>query len=173
MDIHGALKVAEVVASGGQSSEGTKDGSKRGRDDARTELGNSWVVTPFTENTALEASLQKASLISEVSCTSDPLTLRLKPQGSCLSTEEDVPSGEGQLILDITDAFCNDDSKAVSCVKGAASVQVVDVSVPRLYITGTFDLKKTLSYMGVTKIFEEHGDLTKISPSRSLKVSKY
>ncbi|XP_010337762.1 serpin A12 [Saimiri boliviensis] len=56
--------------------------------------------------------------------------------------------------------------------KTLLSRRVVDVSVPRLYITGTFDLRKTLSYMGVTKIFEEHGDLTKISPRRSLKVSE-
>ncbi|XP_017402423.1 serpin A12 isoform X1 [Cebus imitator] len=56
--------------------------------------------------------------------------------------------------------------------KTLLSHRVVDVSVPRLYITGTFDLKKTLSYMGVTKIFEQHGDLTKISPRRSLKVSE-
>ncbi|XP_032035671.1 serpin A12 [Hylobates moloch] len=56
--------------------------------------------------------------------------------------------------------------------KTLLSRRVVDVSVPRLHMTGTFDLKKTLSYIGVSKIFEEHGDLTKIIPYRSLKVSE-
>lgn len=44
--------------------------------------------------------------------------------------------------------------------------------VPRLSITGSYDLKKMLSYVGVTKIFEEHGDLTRISPYENLKVSE-
>nr|4Y3K_A Chain A, Serpin A12 [Homo sapiens]4Y3K_B Chain B, Serpin A12 [Homo sapiens] len=56
--------------------------------------------------------------------------------------------------------------------KTLLSRRVVDVSVPRLHMTGTFDLKKTLSYIGVSKIFEEHGDLTKIAPHRSLKVGE-
>ncbi|KAL2789535.1 serpin A12 precursor [Daubentonia madagascariensis] len=50
--------------------------------------------------------------------------------------------------------------------------RVVDVSVPKLHITGTHDLKKTLSYLGITKVFEEHGDLTRISPHRNLKVGE-
>ncbi|XP_054303463.1 serpin A12 [Pongo pygmaeus] len=56
--------------------------------------------------------------------------------------------------------------------KTLLSRRVVDVSVPRLHMTGTFNLKKTLSYIGVSKIFEEHGDLTKIAPYRSLKVGE-
>ncbi|XP_040334085.1 serpin A12 isoform X1 [Herpailurus yagouaroundi] len=50
--------------------------------------------------------------------------------------------------------------------------KVVDISLPRFSITGTYDLKRTLSYLGITKIFEEHGDLTRISPHRSLKVGE-
>ncbi|KAI5162421.1 Serpin A12 [Manis pentadactyla] len=50
--------------------------------------------------------------------------------------------------------------------------RVVNVSLPKFSITGTYDLKKTLSHMGITKIFEEHGDLTKISPHQSLKVGE-
>ncbi|XP_070449000.1 serpin A12 [Equus przewalskii] len=50
--------------------------------------------------------------------------------------------------------------------------RVTDVSLPRFSITGTYDLKKTLSHLGITKIFEEHGDLTRISPHRSLKVGE-
>ncbi|KAM9093432.1 LOW QUALITY PROTEIN: serpin A12 [Megaptera novaeangliae] len=50
--------------------------------------------------------------------------------------------------------------------------RVTDVFVPRLFITGNHDLKKTLSYLGITKILEEHGDLTRISPHRSLKVGE-
>ncbi|XP_008157778.2 serpin A12 [Eptesicus fuscus] len=50
--------------------------------------------------------------------------------------------------------------------------RVVDVSLPRFSITGTYDLKKTLSYLGITKIFQEHGDLTRIVPNRSLKVGE-
>ncbi|XP_008592160.1 PREDICTED: serpin A12 [Galeopterus variegatus] len=56
--------------------------------------------------------------------------------------------------------------------KKLISHRVVDVFIPKLHITGTYDLKKTLSDMGITKIFEEHGDLTRISPNRSLKVGK-
>lgn len=44
--------------------------------------------------------------------------------------------------------------------------------VPRLFITGNLHLKKTLSYLGITRIFEEHGDLTRISRHRSLKVGE-
>ncbi|KFO21356.1 Serpin A12 [Fukomys damarensis] len=50
--------------------------------------------------------------------------------------------------------------------------RVVDVYVPRMHISGTYNLKKTLSQLGISKIFEEHGDLTRISPHRSLKVGE-
>ncbi|KAM4853791.1 serpin A12 [Thomomys bottae] len=50
--------------------------------------------------------------------------------------------------------------------------RVVDVFVPRLHISGTYNLKKTLSQLGISKVFEEHGDLTRISPYRSLKVGE-
>ncbi|EHB04104.1 Serpin A12 [Heterocephalus glaber] len=50
--------------------------------------------------------------------------------------------------------------------------RVVDVHVPRMHISGTYNLKKTLSQLGISKIFEEHGDLTRISPHRSLKVGE-
>uniref|UniRef100_A0A5F9CSG7 Serpin family A member 12 n=1 Tax=Oryctolagus cuniculus TaxID=9986 RepID=A0A5F9CSG7_RABIT len=56
--------------------------------------------------------------------------------------------------------------------KKLMSRRVVDVSVPKLHIQGTYDLKKTLSHLGITKIFEEHGDLTRIVPHRSLKVGQ-
>ncbi|KAL4692987.1 hypothetical protein H8959_016797 [Pygathrix nigripes] len=56
--------------------------------------------------------------------------------------------------------------------KTLLSRRVVDVSVPRLHMTGTFDLKKILSYMGISRIFEEHGELTKIAPYRNLKVGE-
>lgn len=46
------------------------------------------------------------------------------------------------------------------------------MSLPRFSITGTYDLKKTLSYLGVSRIFQEHGDLTRIVPNRSLKVGE-
>lgn len=48
----------------------------------------------------------------------------------------------------------------------------MDVSLPRFSITGTYDLKKILSYVGITKIFQEHGDLVRIVPNRSLKVGE-
>lgn len=50
--------------------------------------------------------------------------------------------------------------------------RVVDVSVPKLRISGTYDLKKTLSRLGISKIFEEHGDLARIVPHHSLKVGQ-
>lgn len=50
--------------------------------------------------------------------------------------------------------------------------RVVDVSLPRFSITGTYDLKKTLSHLGIIKIFEEHGDLSRIVPHQSLKVGQ-
>lgn len=50
--------------------------------------------------------------------------------------------------------------------------RVVDVSLPRFSITGNYDLKRTLSHLGITKIFEEHGELTRIAPHRSLKVGE-
>ncbi|XP_006879155.1 PREDICTED: serpin A12 [Elephantulus edwardii] len=56
--------------------------------------------------------------------------------------------------------------------KKIISKSVVDVYMPRFSITGTYNLKKVLSHMGITKIFEEHGELTGISPHRSLKVGE-
>jgi hypothetical protein len=50
--------------------------------------------------------------------------------------------------------------------------RVVDVSVPKLHISGTYNLKKTLTQLGIGKIFEENGDLTRISPHRSLRVGE-
>ncbi|ELK01172.1 serpin A12 [Pteropus alecto] len=50
--------------------------------------------------------------------------------------------------------------------------RVVDVSLPRFSITGTYNLKKTLSHLGIIKIFEEHGDLSRIVPHQSLKVGQ-
>ncbi|XP_054422932.1 serpin A12 [Pteronotus mesoamericanus] len=56
--------------------------------------------------------------------------------------------------------------------KNLMKQRVVDVSLPRFSILGTYDLKKILSSLGITKIFEEHGDLTRIVPNRSLKVGE-
>ncbi|KAM5273672.1 serpin A12 [Ctenodactylus gundi] len=56
--------------------------------------------------------------------------------------------------------------------KKLLSKRVVDVHVPKFHISGTYNLKKTLSQMGISKVFEEHGDLTRISPHRSLKVGE-
>ncbi|XP_066883697.1 serpin A12-like [Kogia breviceps] len=50
--------------------------------------------------------------------------------------------------------------------------RVTDVFVARVFITGNRDLKKALPYLGITKIFEEHGDVTRISHHRSLKVGE-
>ncbi|KAM6171911.1 serpin A12 [Erethizon dorsatum] len=50
--------------------------------------------------------------------------------------------------------------------------RVVDVHVPRIHISSTYNLKNTLSQLGISKIFEEHGDLTRISAHRSLKVGE-
>ncbi|XP_063097634.1 serpin A12 isoform X2 [Cavia porcellus] len=50
--------------------------------------------------------------------------------------------------------------------------RVVNVHVPRLLISSTYNLKKTLSELGISRIFEQHGDLTRISPHRSLKVGE-
>ncbi|XP_012870459.1 PREDICTED: serpin A12 [Dipodomys ordii] len=56
--------------------------------------------------------------------------------------------------------------------KSLLAKRVVDVFVPKLHITGTYNLKKTLSQLGISKVFEEHGDLSRISPYRSLKVGE-
>jgi hypothetical protein len=49
---------------------------------------------------------------------------------------------------------------------------VVDVWVPKLRISSTYNMKKVLSRLGISKIFEENGDLTRISSHRSLKVGE-
>ncbi|EDL81794.1 serine (or cysteine) peptidase inhibitor, clade A (alpha-1 antiproteinase, antitrypsin), member 12 [Rattus norvegicus] len=56
--------------------------------------------------------------------------------------------------------------------KSLLSKRVVDVWVPRLHISATYNMKKVLSRLGISKIFEEHGDLTRISSHRSLKVGE-
>ncbi|XP_037357908.1 serpin A12 [Talpa occidentalis] len=56
--------------------------------------------------------------------------------------------------------------------KNLITRRVADVSMPKFSITGTYDLKKMLSYLGVSKVFEAHGDLTRISPDHNLKVSE-
>ncbi|XP_021482487.1 serpin A12 [Meriones unguiculatus] len=56
--------------------------------------------------------------------------------------------------------------------KSLLSKRVIKVWVPRLHISATYNLKKVLSRLGISKIFEEHGDLTRISSHRSLKVGE-
>ncbi|XP_051006800.1 serpin A12 [Acomys russatus] len=56
--------------------------------------------------------------------------------------------------------------------KSLLSKRVVDVWVPRFHISGTYNMKKVLSHLGISKIFEEHGDLKRISSHRSLKVGE-
>ncbi|XP_020860831.1 serpin A12 [Phascolarctos cinereus] len=48
----------------------------------------------------------------------------------------------------------------------------VDVSMPKFTISGTYDMKKCLSGLGVTRIFDGSAELTKISPQKTLKVSQ-
>ncbi|XP_072486433.1 serpin A12 [Notamacropus eugenii] len=48
----------------------------------------------------------------------------------------------------------------------------VDVSLPKFSISGTYDMKKCLSGLGVTRIFDGSADLTRISPQKTLKVSQ-
>ncbi|XP_052042654.1 serpin A12 [Apodemus sylvaticus] len=56
--------------------------------------------------------------------------------------------------------------------KSLLSKRLVDVWVPRFHISATYNMKKVLSRLGISKIFEEHGDLTRISSHRSLKVGE-
>ncbi|XP_008835790.1 serpin A12 [Nannospalax galili] len=56
--------------------------------------------------------------------------------------------------------------------KSFLSKRVVDVWMPRIHISATYNLKKVLSRLGISKVFEEQGDLTRISSHRSLKVSE-
>lgn len=56
--------------------------------------------------------------------------------------------------------------------KSLLSKRVVDVWVPKLRISSTYNMKKVLSRLGISKIFEENGDLTRISSHRSLKVGE-
>ncbi|XP_036604550.1 serpin A12 [Trichosurus vulpecula] len=48
----------------------------------------------------------------------------------------------------------------------------VDVSLPKFSISGTYDMRKCLSGLGVTRIFQGSADLTRISPQKNLKVSQ-
>nr|XP_003408638.1 serpin A12 [Loxodonta africana] len=68
---------------------------------------------------------------------------------------------EEAMVADVLDSW-----------KKIVTRRVVDVSVPRFSITGTYNLKDILSHLGISKIFEENGDLTRISPHRSLKVGE-
>ncbi|XP_036061466.1 serpin A12 [Onychomys torridus] len=56
--------------------------------------------------------------------------------------------------------------------KSLLSKRVVDVWVPKLHVSSTYNMKKVLSRLGISKVFEEHGDLTRISSHRSLKVGE-
>ncbi|KAL1789901.1 serpin A12 [Sigmodon hispidus] len=56
--------------------------------------------------------------------------------------------------------------------KSLLSKRVVDVWVPKLHASSTYNMKKILSRLGISKIFEENGDLTRISSHRSLKVGE-
>ncbi|XP_026645865.1 serpin A12 [Microtus ochrogaster] len=56
--------------------------------------------------------------------------------------------------------------------KSLLAKRVVDLWVPKLHISSTYNMKKVLSRLGISKIFEEHGDLTRISSHRSLKVGE-
>ncbi|XP_051834402.1 serpin A12-like [Antechinus flavipes] len=47
-----------------------------------------------------------------------------------------------------------------------------DVCLPKFSISGTYNVKKYLSGLGVTRIFDGSADLTRISPQKTLKVSQ-
>lgn len=47
-----------------------------------------------------------------------------------------------------------------------------DLSLPRLSISGTYDLKKVLGKMGITKVFNNAADLSGISEETPLKLSQ-
>ncbi|XP_001375826.2 serpin A12-like [Monodelphis domestica] len=48
----------------------------------------------------------------------------------------------------------------------------VDVCLPKFSISGTYNMKKCLSDLGVTRIFDGSADLTRITPQKTLKVSQ-
>ncbi|XP_074141246.1 serpin A12 [Sminthopsis crassicaudata] len=47
-----------------------------------------------------------------------------------------------------------------------------DVCLPKFSISGTYNMKKYFSGLGVTRIFDGSADLTRISPQKTLKVSQ-
>ncbi|XP_006839684.1 PREDICTED: serpin A12 [Chrysochloris asiatica] len=63
-------------------------------------------------------------------------------------------------------------TKAMARWKNGSTYRTVNVHMPKMTFTGTYKLKKALSHLGISKIFEGHGDLTRISPYRSLKVGE-
>ncbi|XP_004434294.1 PREDICTED: serpin A12 [Ceratotherium simum simum] len=98
----------------------------------------------------------------QLSCT----VLEMPYQGNITATF--ILPDEGKM-KQVEEALSTD---AFAKWKKLITRRVADVSLPRFSITGTYDLKKTLSHLGITKIFEENGDLTRISPGRSLKVGE-
>ncbi|XP_074069100.1 serpin A12 [Macrotis lagotis] len=48
----------------------------------------------------------------------------------------------------------------------------VDICLPKFSISGTYNIKKCLSGLGVTRIFDGSADLTRISPQKTLKVNQ-
>ncbi|XP_025726226.1 serpin A12 [Callorhinus ursinus] len=120
--------------------------------------GNKRVKVPMM----FHGGMYEAGYDRQLSCT----VLEMPYQGTITATfilpdEGKMKNVEAALKRDTLDRW-----------KKLVTRRVVDVSLPRFSITGNYDLKKTLSYLGITKIFEEHGDLTRIAPHRSLKVGK-
>ncbi|XP_045671728.1 serpin A12 [Ursus americanus] len=120
--------------------------------------GNKRVKVPMM----FRGGMYDAGYDNQLSCT----ILEMPYQGTIAATfilpdEGKMKTVEEALKMDTLDRW-----------KKLITRRVVDVSLPRFSITGNYDLKRTLSHLGVTKIFEEHGDLTRIAPHRSLKVGE-
>ncbi|KAM6202682.1 serpin A12 [Rhynchocyon petersi] len=119
---------------------------------------NKYVKVPMMFRTGM----YKVGHDDQLSCT----VLEMPYQGNMtaifiLPDEGKLANVEEAMVTNVMDSW-----------KKVISQRVVDVSLPRFSITGSYNLKKILSHLGITKIFEEHGDLTRISPHRSLKVGE-
>ncbi|XP_012892856.1 PREDICTED: alpha-1-antitrypsin-like, partial [Dipodomys ordii] len=51
-------------------------------------------------------------------------------------------------------------------------ISSADISFPKLSISGTYDLKSVLSALGITTVFSNGADLSKVTEDVPLKVSK-
>ncbi|XP_073527912.1 alpha-1-antitrypsin-like [Phyllobates terribilis] len=117
---------------------------------------NTTVKVPFMSRTGLyNVAFTKEAVVVSLHYKGDADALFILPKKGKLSKIEK-----------------NFNEETIQKWKKSMEKKYVDLSLPKFKISGTIDLKETLSKMGVVNIFSDNADLSGITGRNNLKVSK-